>query len=465
MLSLRWKLVGLYALILCLVVGGFSAALVAAMRRSQLRALDEELDARARALVGRVEHEGGRWFVEEKTGVNQEFAEDRGVYYVIEHQGAEVLSSALARRLGARIAAADGDREVEFGGRRFHERVSTLAKLADEEEGGQTEQVRVAVAKDIAPMEQSLDSLVGQLAVVGPAVLVLSLAGGLFLVSRALRPIDRMTTAAGEIQATDLSKRLDVRGGDEIARLAKTLNDLFRRLEASFERQARFTADASHELRTPLALVAGNVELALKRPRTAEEYKDAIAEIGEAADRMRSVVEGLLTLARADAKSVPLKRETVRLSLLALDVARLHRPLAEKAQVEVIVEPLDEARVTGDPDRLKELVSNLLTNAIRYNKPGGKVTVRASSSAGVTQLVVEDTGIGIPAEDLGHVFERFYRVDKARSREIGGSGLGLAIAKWIVDAHLGTISVSSDSGVGTRLTVCLPEGSVAVACS
>ncbi len=464
MLSLRWKLVGLYALILCLVVGGFSAALVMGMRRSQLRALDEELDARARALVGRVEHEGGRWFVEEKTGLNQEFAEERGVYYVVEHQGVEVLSSALARRLGAQIAPVDGDREVDFGGRRFHERISTLAKLADEEEGGKTERVRVVVAKDLAPIEQSIDSLVAQLAVVGPAVLVLSLAGGLLLVSRALRPIDRMTRAAQEIQATDLSRRLEVQGGDEIARLALTLNDMFRRLEASFERQARFTADASHELRTPLSLVAGNVELALKRPRTAEEYKETIEEIGEAADRMQSVVEGLLTLARADGKSVPLRRETVSLSALADEVVRLHRSLAEKAHVEVLVEPQGVASVTGDPDRLKELISNLLTNAIRYNRIGGKVIVRTSSSDqqagladGVARLIVEDTGIGIPAEDLPHVFERFYRVDKARSREVGGSGLGLAIAKWIVDAHRGTIEVSSDPGVGTRFTVSLPD--------
>ena len=463
MLSLRGKLVGLYALILCLVVGGFSAALVAGMRRSQLRALDEELDARARALVGRVEHEGSRWFVEEKTGVNQEFAEDRGMYYLIEHHGFVVLSSALALRLGAVVPPADGVREVDLGGRRFHERLTTLTKLGDDEEGGAAEQVRVVVAKDLAPIEQAIDSLAAQLAVVGPAVLVLSLAGGLLLVSRALRPIDRIAKTAEEINATDLSRRLDARGSDEIARLAGTLNDLFARLEASFERQARFTADASHELRTPLSLVAGNVELALNRPRTAEEYKEAIQEIGEAADRMRSVVEGLLTLARADAKSVPLKREPVLLCSLADDVARLHRPLAEKAQVVVSVDwqgqlagSQGEVRVTGDPERLKELISNLLTNAIRYNKPGGKVIVRTSSSDGVARLVVEDTGIGIPAEDLPHVFERFYRVDKARSREVGGSGLGLAIAKWIVDAHQGTIEVTSEPGVGTRIAVGLP---------
>jgi heavy metal sensor kinase len=291
---------------------------------------------------------------------------------------------------------------------------------------------------------------------IGPVVLIVSLAGGWMLVSRALRPMGAIARTAEQIQATDLSRRIDIRGSDELARLGKTLNDMLARLHESFDRQTRFTADASHELRTPLSVIAGNVELALKRPRPAEEYQDLLRDIGEAAERMTSTVEGLLTLARADAKSLPMRRDPVSLTVVADEVVRLCRPLAEKKGVTLSVESEGDVAVTADGERMRELVSNLVTNAIRYNRPQGKVTIRLRRRGGRAEVAVDDTGIGIPAEDLPHIFERFYRVDKARSREEGGSGLGLAIVKWIVDAHAGTISVTSEPGSGSRFVISLP---------
>lgn len=448
---LRWKLVGLYAAILTVVLGGLSVALLLGLRRSLERGVDTELEARARAVVALAEYEGGRWFVEGKSGLDAEFSEASGLYYlVIDARGRVVLSSALARRLEVVPPGRDGLREFARGGRLYRERTVSLDKMPDE--GVATERVRVVCGKDTEPTDLAVMKLTGQLLVLGPVALVLALAGGFFLVSRALAPIDRIARTAAEIEAQDLSRRIDVRGRDELARLSETLNGMFARLQGAFERQTRFTADASHELRTPLAVVAGNVDLALQRERAPEEYREFLRDIGEAAERMRSIVEGLLTLARADAKAIALRRESVSLTAVAEDIVRLHRPLADRQQVTVAVESAPEARATGDPERLKELVSNLVTNAIRYNRPGGRVTVRVAPGT----LAVEDTGIGISAEDLPHIFDRFYRVDKARSRDVGGSGLGLAIAKWIADAHGGTIGVTSEPGVGSRFVVTLP---------
>ncbi len=456
-MPLRFRLVALYALILAAVIGAFSALLVVRLRATLVSAVDTELDARARAIGIVAELEDGRWSIERKSGIDDDYAAGGRLYYVVvDGQGKCVLASPLARALG-RGAEAGGPRDAQVAGRHLREVVVTLMKSSDEDEAAMRGAVlRIAVGEDMADADATVSTLLQQLAIVGPLVLVASLAGGLLLAGRALRPIGRMGAAAAEISASDLSRRIEVEGNDELARLARTLNATFDRLQEAFDRQTRFTADASHELRTPLSIVAGNVELALKRPRTVEEYRESLVEIQEATQRMQSIVEGLLTLARADAQSVPFARNPVPLGALCEEVVRLHRTVAEQREVSLVVEAPAEVVVPGDADRLRDLVSNLVTNAIRYNQKGGRVAVRVAREDGRALLSVEDTGIGIPAEDLPHVFERFYRVDKARSSEAGGSGLGLAIAKWIVDAHAGTITVESIPGKGTRFDVRLP---------
>jgi len=458
MIPLRWKLVALYVLILVIVIGGFSVALAVGLKRSLLEAMDRELETRARSIVALSEFEKGNWFVEPKSRLPEEFSEDRGLYYLLsDDSGKVVLASALALKLSMGPASSEGNREAEWAGVRYREHAVKVTKLADEEEGWGSQTVRVTCGKSMATVDESMAALATQLALIGPGILILSVLGGLLLASRALRPIDRIARTAEEINASDLSRRIEVKSTDELGRLAGTLNEMFGRLQEAFDRQARFTADASHELRTPLSVIAGNVELGLKRQRSAEEHREILEDVRGASDRMQSIVEGLLTLARADAKAVKLRRERVSLTSLADEMARLHRPLAEKQGVKISVASEGDVEVTGDPERLKELITNLLTNAIRYSKPGGgEVGVRISCADGRAQLSVDDTGIGIPAADLPHIFERFYRVDKARSREAGGSGLGLAIVKWIVDAHAGSISVDSELGRGSRFVVSLP---------
>jgi signal transduction histidine kinase len=243
----------------------------------------------------------------------------------------------------------------------------------------------------------------------------------------------------------------------ELAGLAGVLNGAFDRLRAAFDRQRRFTADASHELRTPLAVIRSHADLALTRPRSAEEYQQALGACRTAAGRMTAIVQGLLTLARADAGSADGGSERVPLDRVVEESVALLQPLAEESGV-TLDSRTTPLIVPGDRASLAQVVGNLVENAIRYNRPGGDVRVRLEGRDGSAELTVADSGIGIPAVDLPHVFDRFYRVDKARTRAAGGTGLGLAIVKTLVDAHGGTVTLESTPGVGTTVRVRMPLG-------
>jgi heavy metal sensor kinase len=313
--------------------------------------------------------------------------------------------------------------------------------------------VTVLVGRSVHEEMERLNEFLSMTILAGGAILVVALLGGAFLAGRVLSPIERITRTASSISASNLSERIDVRHTEsELGRLAKTLNDLFERLQAAFERQTRFTADASHELRTPLSIILSHAELALRKERSAAEYRESIETCLTAAQRMKAVIEGLLTLARSDAGTLNLQKERVDLQRVVEETAGLLRSMADENKVSLSVRT-EAVEVTGDRDRLREVVTNLVSNAIRYNKEGGRVDVTLRAADGQAVLSVADTGIGIPEKDRPHIFERFYRVDKARSRELGGSGLGLSITKWIVEAHRGSIGFESREGQGTTFTV------------
>jgi heavy metal sensor kinase len=312
---------------------------------------------------------------------------------------------------------------------------------------------RVLVGRSVASERTELTRFAWQLAAGGVAVLAVGLAGGWLASARILRPIAGISATASAISATNLSERIDAEKVDrELVGLARILNATFDGLEAAFDRQARFTADASHELRTPLTVLRSQAQLALSRPRPAEEYRKSIEECLRAAERMTALVEGLLTLARADAGKLDLRREPVELKQVTTDAVNQLRPLADSLGITVVTR-LVPAQVRGDAGRLGQVVANLVANAIRYNRPGGQVRVRLAVTDGETVLSVEDTGYGIPETDQPHIFERFYRVSKDRSRLSGGSGLGLAITKSIVEAHGGAIRFTSAVDKGTNFEV------------
>jgi len=309
-----------------------------------------------------------------------------------------------------------------------------------------------------------LDRIIGLLQVLGAAGFLLTLAiagaGGWFLAGRALGPIDRIARAAERIGADDLSRRLNLcLPDDELGRLARAFDAMIARLEDAFERQKRFTADASHELRTPLGVIRAQSELALSQPRSPEYYTRTLGSIHDEAGRLTRLAEHLLVLARADAGET-LDRQEVDYQDLVAEVGASVAPRARAAQIHFSVQ-LDEcAPIRGDETWLKQLLLNLLDNAIRHTSAGGRVTLSLCAAPDGAVVQITDTGAGIAPEHLPRIFERFYRADEARSRTTGGAGLGLAICRWIASAHGGTLSIESEPGVGTSVRVWLPSAEV-----
>jgi len=268
-----------------------------------------------------------------------------------------------------------------------------------------------------------------------------------------------MNSQTQRISAENLSARLDVTSSrDELGKLATTINDLLARLENSFKEQQRFIADASHELRTPLAVLRGETEVALGKTRTVEEYQQSLSLIQDEAERLSRIVEDLFILARQPVNTRA-ALNTARLSLndAINDCARAAQVLAIRKGVRLKLENDSSAIVlTGDEDLIRRLILNLLDNAVKYTPAGGEILLALTRQNGNAEIVVRDTGIGIPEAAQQRVFDRFYRVDKARARAMGGAGLGLSIAQWIVEVHGGEINVASAPGEGSTFTVVLP---------
>ena len=322
----------------------------------------------------------------------------------------------------------------------------------------------IHVAAGLGDVPGPLASLRLALLLMAPLAVLFASLGGYWLAGRALAPVDEVTRMAQEIGASSLGRRLPVtKAQDEIARLVDTFNQMIARLEGSFESMKRFTADASHELRGPLTTMRGAIDVALSQPREAGEYRKALASVGEDVNRLRSIAEDLLVLARADAGRMKIERLPVRLDVVAAEVAESLRPLAVERAVSLVTRSEATVRVQGDERWLRQLVFNLLDNAIKFSTPVSSaerravVTIEVTGSGGAGILRVEDTGPGIPEEALPHIFERFYRADNARSyRGREGFGLGLSIAEWVVHAHHGTIAAANAAGGGTTFAVSLP---------
>ncbi len=317
----------------------------------------------------------------------------------------------------------------------------------------------VQVGESLAQLGHTLRSVEIELLLIVPFVLLLGAIGSYWLAAHAFAPINRLTSIARRIEAGDLHERVPVpRSKDEVQRLALTFNEMIERLEKAFARQRRFVADASHELRTPVAAIRSMTDVLLKQstPIESEEYASVIRDVKAEAERLGHLISDLLVLARTDENQVLLERELVRLDLLVADVAATTEPLATERSITIEVLAQQPAAVLGDEVRLIQVIMNLVDNAIAYTNAGGKVTLEVGVKYNNAYLIVRDTGIGIAKEHLVHIFERFYRVDPARSRAADNTGLGLAITEWIVQAHGGKISVESEVGKGTTFTVMLP---------
>jgi signal transduction histidine kinase len=309
------------------------------------------------------------------------------------------------------------------------------------------------VARSTEAIEHALKQLFLILAFSLPFFLPASAAGGYLLVSRLLRPIDLMTRTARRISAEDLSARIGLpETDDELGRLASTFDEMLARIENSFERHKRFTADASHELRTPVSVMKAIISVTRKRRRSPEEYEQALEDLEAVAGQMGNLVNDLLALSRSDLNPA-VRSERVDLGSLLSNVAESLRSLAEAKGISLSTDIQEGLFVEGDGDALTHLALNLLDNAVKYTKEGG-IRLSARSSENKARIEIADSGIGIAREHLPMIFDRFYRVDQSRSSE--GTGLGLSIAQAIVRQHRGTIEVRSEVGRGTTVIIQLP---------
>ena len=322
--------------------------------------------------------------------------------------------------------------------------------------GGQP--VVVQVARSELTITQSMKQLLFVLLLGLPFGVAAAGLGGYSLARRALAPVDRMSERARLITAERLKERLPVDNpDDELGRLATVFNETLTRLESSFEQMRRFTADASHELRTPLTVIRSVGEVGLRGRRDEVAYREIIGSMLEEVDRLARLVDRLLMLSRADTGQSKLSTDIVDLSELADEVAAQLGVLAEEKQQSITLERTGAPRWTGDRLVLRQALLNLVDNAIKYSPVGGRITIRVAESPAAAVVEVSDTGPGIPEELQSRIFDRFYRLDKSRSRDNGGTGLGLSIAKWAVEVNGGQLTLEKTNGVGSTFRITLPQ--------
>jgi heavy metal sensor kinase len=315
----------------------------------------------------------------------------------------------------------------------------------------------IQVASPLREFNEALERFRLILWLAAPLLLIGAGLGGYLISRRALNPVDRITAAAESISISNLSDRLEVpKTSDELQRLSETLNRMLSRLNSAVQRISQFTADASHELRAPISLIRTTAELAVHHKRTNDEYHEDMVQILGESERTSKLIDSLLLLARADAGEAELQHELTDVSTSVRGALDQARTLAAKKRIEVAAEIDAPIVVRGDGEALRRLSFILIDNAIKYSPQGGRVEVGLRGVDGQAVISVSDVGIGISESDLPHVFDRFWRADKVRSRGTGGAGLGLSIARWIVDQHHGTIDVESKPGRGSRFSARMP---------
>jgi heavy metal sensor kinase len=296
------------------------------------------------------------------------------------------------------------------------------------------------------------------LLMLAPVLLLAAAGGGYWLSHKALAPVDAITRTARNIGGNNLSDRLEkLTTGDELQRLSDTLNEMLARLESAFLRVTQFTADASHELRTPISLIRTEAEIALRKSRGDAEYREALRHILLEAERTSTLVEELLSLARADSGRESLHLTLIDLRPVIAEIANEWCSLIEARNLKFSQQFADrELPVLADRSAVQRLLAILLDNAVKYTPPPGAIEMELDTQEDMAVITVRDSGIGIAESEQSKIFERFYRVDKARSRELGGAGIGLAIAEWIVQQHRGSITVQSRLGKGASFSVAFP---------
>ncbi|MGD0497597.1 MAG: ATP-binding protein [Bryobacteraceae bacterium] len=331
-----------------------------------------------------------------------------------------------------------------------------LASVRRASAGGR--EILVVVVEPLDSIARVLETARGFVFIALPLLFAAAMIGGWALTTRGLAPLKWIAEQTRQIGGSSLHRRLDIgNAAEELTVMAASFNELLARLDQSFETMRRFVADASHELRTPLSVIRGEADVALAQERGPAEYKESLAIILDEARRLSRLVDDLLNLARADRGHVTLQVQDFYFNDLLAECCRSVQALAGARGLELECRCPEDAPFSGDEEMLRRLVMNLLDNAIRYTPPGGKISAALEVERSGLRIRISDTGAGIAPEAAPHVFERFYRADKARSRQDGGFGLGLSIVKWIAEAHHGAVELASQPGAGSTFTVTLPR--------
>jgi heavy metal sensor kinase len=460
--SLRFRITAWYAGLLAGTLLVFGASVYLGLERYLDWTLQRTLAGECRAigtqLLSQLPNKDIEWLTRE---INEAYApEVNGLFIRVVRQNGGVLYLSGAPKDGTfdpwRISfphdkEMDGSRKLQFeSGNRLLINSMTVTTPAGTrfivESGAPYHQIEVV-----------LHGLLLTLAIYMPFVVSLAVAGGYWLMRRSLQPVDEITKRAEGITSTNLSERLPViRSGDELERLSMSLNRMIERLDNAFEQINRFSADASHELRTPLTILQLELEGIAQNYRRDATLGDQIGSALEETQRMSRIVESLLTISRLDAGEVKMDKLHLDFGELAESTANEMKLLAEEKSIGLRIHAESGVHIVGDRVRLQQVIVNLIDNSIKYTQVGGMIDVRIGREGKTAVLEVSDNGLGIPANALPHVFERFYRADKARSRATGGAGLGLSIVKAICAAHNGEITVSSQEGHGSRFRVELP---------
>lgn len=434
MRSVRYRLTVWYAVLLLAVLVVFSASLWFSLRQSLLSELDEEVAASAERFRA--------YFIKETATQQPAQITDE----------LEEYCQALPPSTWLDLRGAGGY-EFHYPPHGHASKSRAHEASAHFRAAGDTFTLTAGASQQ--PIDHTLDLLRLLLLGLVPLVVAIATFGGAWMSRRALRPVDEVTTAARNVGIENLAERLPVPPtGDEFARLTEVWNTMLERLDGAVKTLSQFAADASHELRTPLAVIRTGAELALRRERTPREYRESLVEIAAEAERMTGMVEDLLYLARSDARTAGMPMESIELSALLAEVTHELQALARTREIEFEIKATSAA-VTGNRPALRRLFLALLDNAVKYSPAGAPVSINLHHNGRSAVVEVSDRGAGIAPEDLPHIFQRFYRGDKARSN--GGHGLGLSLASAIAKAHNGTIEVRSEqSAGGATLRVSIP---------
>jgi heavy metal sensor kinase len=451
-MSIRVRLTIWYSCLLGAALVVFSVVAMLLMQHSISESVDEELRHEAEAVQALISSTSEPE-LREQVRTHAELQAGSSLLQVTDENGYAIYQSPRLKKLRVPSPAAEPGRFVnrEFG--------RTPLRIYSSNLSTSTHVFHIEVAADMDDYVEAASHYRILLSIGIPLLLCAAAAGGYWLSSRALAPVEQITNFADNISPHDLAARVEMpRTRDELYRLAETLNALLQRIESAFRRITQFTADASHELRTPVSLIRTQAEIALRRNRSEEEYRAALTEIMDEAKHVSALIEDLMLLARADTDSHTLRFNQLDMTELVRQVARQGHTLAEVRQLQWSLQvPDGPLWLRGDREALRRLLLILIDNAVKYTPGHGSVSVTLRNSDGMAHIDVEDTGIGIPHSEQPHIFERFYRADTARSRDSGGTGLGLAIAQWIAKAHHGNITVQSSEGRGSCFSVTLPQ--------